>query len=78
VDLQWLLERSASVWSAKIDNKEEPHAETSTFSSVDPWMQCVAMFVSKDFAMTSCPLAMAHAWPIVFTRLNALYTLLDP
>ncbi|XP_053400043.1 protein furry-like isoform X2 [Mercenaria mercenaria] len=77
VDLQWLLERSATVWSSSHDDKEEPRSE-SNFSKVDPWMQCIAMFVSKDFAMTSCQLAIAHAWPIVYTRLNALYTLLDP
>ncbi|KAL4229825.1 hypothetical protein ACF0H5_010217 [Mactra antiquata] len=77
VDLQWLLERSANVWNSSHDNRTESHSE-SNFSKLDPWMQCIAMFVSKDFAMMSCPLAIAHAWPIVYTRLNALYTLLDP
>lgn len=73
IDLTWLLERSA-----KHETKDEPHVEGSTFTTVDPWMQCIAMFVSKNFAMTTCPLAIAHAWPIVAYRLNALYNLLDP
>ena len=79
IELQWVLDRSANVWHSSHDNlhAEEPHSE-STFSKVDPWMQCIASFVSKEFAMSSCPLAIAHAWPIVYTRLNAVYTLLDP
>ncbi|WAQ97896.1 FRYL-like protein [Mya arenaria] len=76
MDLQWLLERSSSVWSSH-DKKDEPRRE-SNFSKVDPWMQCVAMFVSKDLGMSICHLAVAHAWPIVYTRLNVLYNLLEP
>ena len=79
IELQWVLDRSANVWHSSHDNlhAEEPHSESS-FSKVDPWMQCIANFVSKEFAMSSCPLAVAHAWPIVYTRLIAVHTLLDP
>ncbi|XP_052278154.1 protein furry-like isoform X3 [Dreissena polymorpha] len=77
MDLQWLLDRSSSIWSGH-DKDHPPGPSESNFSKVDPYMQCIAMFVSKDLGQTLCPLAMAHAWPIVFTRLNALYTLLEP
>jgi len=41
-------------------------------------MQIVAAFVSRDLGQAHCSLAIAHAWPIVYTRLNVLYNILDP
>ena len=42
------------------------------------WIRCIAEFASKEHAQSKCPLAVAYAWPIVYTRLNALFPLVDP
>ncbi|KAL3879804.1 hypothetical protein ACJMK2_032086 [Sinanodonta woodiana] len=77
IDLHWVIERSTSSWSSHDKSHDEPHSE-STFIKVDPWMQFIAKCMSKDFVMSRCVYAVAHAWPIVMSRLTALYTLLDP
>lgn len=77
IDLTWIIDRAASVWNpTNVDPKMQERHWTA--GRVSPWMRCVAMFVSSDFGMTVCPLAVGAAWPIVFTRLSNVYTLLEP
>lgn len=61
------------------------HDENSTKSSsslnlngVDPWASCLFAFLEKDRVLTLCPNAVAHSWPIVFTRINSLFSVVDP
>ncbi|XP_078324716.1 protein furry-like isoform X6 [Crassostrea virginica] len=77
IDLTWIIDRAASVWNpTNVDHKmQERHWSAG---KVSPWMRVVAMFVSSDFGMTVCPRAMGAAWPVVFTRLSNVYTLLEP
>ncbi|XP_058793249.1 protein furry isoform X2 [Phymastichus coffea] len=79
VDLQWIADRSSCVWTAGI------HDENSTKSSsllnlngADPWSCCLFAFLEKDRVLTLCPNAVAHSWPIVFNRINSLFTVIDP
>ncbi|XP_061189012.1 protein furry-like [Saccostrea echinata] len=77
IDLTWIIDRAASVWNPTvIDPKMQERHWTA--GKVSPWMRCVAMFVSSDFGMTVCPHAVGASWPIVFTRLSNVYTLLEP
>ncbi|XP_016844243.1 protein furry isoform X3 [Nasonia vitripennis] len=79
VDLQWIADRSSCVWTAGF------HDENSTKSSsllnlngADPWSSCLFAFLEKDRVLTLCPNAVAHSWPIVFNRINSLFTVVDP
>lgn len=61
------------------------HDDTSTKSSsslnlngADPWGSCLFAFLEKDRVLTLCPSAVAHSWPIVFTRINSLFSVIDP
>lgn len=61
------------------------HDENSTKSSsslnlngADPWASCLFAFLEKDRVLTLCPNAVAHSWPIVFTRINSLFSVVDP
>lgn len=79
VDLQWIADRSSCVWTAGF------HDENSTKSSsllnlngVDPWSLCLFAFLERDRVLTLCPNATAHSWPIVFTRINSLFSVVDP
>lgn len=49
-----------------------------SFNVVDPWSVCLFGFLEKDKILNYCPLMTLHSWPIVFTRLNALYSVVDP
>ena len=78
IDLAWVIDRSASIWNpTSHDRKQEGHA-TGMFAKVDPWNHCMATFVCNEYGMTMCPHAIGAAWPIVYTRLNSLYPLVDP
>ncbi|XP_063986587.1 protein furry isoform X3 [Diachasmimorpha longicaudata] len=79
VDLQWIAERSSCVWTAGF------HDENSTKSSsllnlngADPWSTCLFAFLERDRVLTLCPNATAHSWPIVSTRINSLFSVVDP
>lgn len=47
-------------------------------SGVDPWSACLFGFLEEGRVVTQCPAAMKYAWPVVFARLNALFTVVDP
>lgn len=76
VDLQWISERNSSVWTSGY--VEDGSLKSYNFSVVDAWSVCYFGFLEKDRLLTLCPLMTMHSWPIVFTRLNALYSVVDP
>ncbi|XP_072390599.1 protein furry isoform X1 [Diabrotica undecimpunctata] len=79
VDLQWLADRSSSVWTAGLfEDGSIKNAANYTFSIVDPWSVCYFGFLERDRLLSLCTLMTMHSWPIVFTRLNALYSVVDP
>ncbi|XP_021378295.1 protein furry-like isoform X2 [Mizuhopecten yessoensis] len=78
IDLAWVIDRAASVWNPVTKENNIEERSESVFSKVDPWMRCIAMFVSSEYGMIICPHAVAASWPIVYTRLVSMHTLLDP
>ncbi|CAH2001764.1 unnamed protein product [Acanthoscelides obtectus] len=79
IDLQWLADRNSSVWTAGLfEDGSVKNAASYNFSVVDPWSVCLFGFLERDRILSSCSLMTMHSWPIVFTRLNALYSVVDP
>ncbi|KAG5899998.1 hypothetical protein JTB14_009085 [Gonioctena quinquepunctata] len=79
IDLQWLADRNSSVWTAGLfEDGSVKNAANYNFHVVDPWSVCYFGFLERDIILSMCPLMTMHSWPIVFTRLNALYSVVDP
>lgn len=79
IDLQWLADRNACVWTAGCN--EESNLKTQSafnINSTDPWSICLFGFLERDRILTHCPTAVNHSWPIIFTRVNALFPVIDP
>lgn len=79
VDLQWLADRNSSVWTAGLfEDGSVKNSSTYNFTVTDPWSVCYFGFLERDRILSLCPIMTVHSWPIVFTRLNALYSVVDP
>ncbi|XP_012945432.1 protein furry homolog isoform X2 [Aplysia californica] len=79
MDLAWVTDRAVTLWlPAGGGSMQDGHQINYSFHRVDMWIRCIAEFASTEHAQTLCPRAVAHAWPIVYTRLNALFPLVDP
>lgn len=79
IDLQWLVDRTTSAWNAGLaEDGSVKSGSTYSFNIVDPWSSCLFGFLERDRILALCPNVTAHSWPIVFTRLNALYSVVDP
>ncbi|GFR96359.1 furry [Elysia marginata] len=79
IDLTWVLDRAVTLWlPAGGGSMQDGNQINYSFHRVDMWIRCIAEFTSREHAQLLCPLAVAHAWPIVFTRLNNLFPLVDP
>lgn len=79
IDLQWIVDRNSSIWTAGLfEDGSVKNSATYNFSVVDPWSVCYFGFLERDRILSACPVATMHSWPIVFTRLNALYSVVDP
>ncbi|KAK6173602.1 hypothetical protein SNE40_017022 [Patella caerulea] len=78
IDLSWVVDKAATTWATADGSSQDGNQVNYSFHRIDLWIRFVAAIVSKDFALTSCPLAIGHAWPIVYTRLTALFPLVDP
>ncbi|CAG9770963.1 unnamed protein product [Ceutorhynchus assimilis] len=79
IDFQWLADRNSSTWTMGLveeGSNKNPHAYN--FNVIDPWSICLFGFLEKDKILSLCPSMTMHSWPIVFTRLNALYSVVDP
>lgn len=78
-DLQWLADRSSSVWTAGLhEDGYMKNAASFTLSTTDPWSFCLFSFLEKDRILSQCPTVVTHSWPIVFTRVNTLFPVVDP
>lgn len=79
IDLQWLVDRTTSAWNAGLaEDGTIKSGSTYTFNIIDPWSICLFGFLEKNKILSLCPSVTAHSWPLVFTRLNALYSVVDP
>ncbi|EFN81826.1 Protein furry-like protein-like [Harpegnathos saltator] len=79
VDLQWIADRSSCVWTAGFHDENSTKSSSSlNLNGADPWASCLFAFLEKDRVLTLCPNAVAHSWPIVFSRINSLFSVVDP
>jgi len=60
------------------DENSTKTSSTLNLAGADPWSMCVLGFLEKGHVLTHCPSAVSHSWPIVLSRLTALYTVIDP
>lgn len=79
VDLQWLVDRNSCIWTAGLHEDGSLKAGSSfSLNTADPWSICLFSFLEKDRILSLCPTVVGHSWPIVFTRLNTLFPVVDP
>uniref|UniRef100_A0A1S4MY51 Uncharacterized protein n=1 Tax=Pediculus humanus subsp. corporis TaxID=121224 RepID=A0A1S4MY51_PEDHC len=79
IDLQWIADRSSSIWTAGFqDESSSKSSSTFNLNGADPWSFCLFEFMDKNRVLKYCSSAIMHSWPIVYTRLNALYPVIDP
>ncbi|XP_048243647.1 protein furry-like isoform X3 [Haliotis rufescens] len=79
LDLAWVVERAASCWvPANGGSTQDGNQINYSFHRIDVWIRFIAGITSKDYALTNCPHALAHAWPFVYNKLNSLFPLVDP
>lgn len=80
-DLQWLADRSSSMWTAGLHEDgymKNANASSFTLNATDPWSFCLFSFLEKDRILSQCPTVVSHSWPIIFTRVNTLFPVVDP
>ncbi|KAE8748600.1 furry [Frankliniella occidentalis] len=79
IDLQWIADRSSSVWTAGFQDENSTKSSSQlNLAGFDPWTTCLFGFLEKDRVLSCCPTAVIHSWPIVFSRINSLFTVIDP
>uniref|UniRef100_A0A1B6DZ54 Protein furry n=1 Tax=Clastoptera arizonana TaxID=38151 RepID=A0A1B6DZ54_9HEMI len=81
IDLQWIVDRNSSIWTGGFQDENSGKSGTSlnTMSgTTDPWALCLFGFLERGCVLTHCPAAVAHSWPIVYSRLHSLFTVIDP
>lgn len=79
IDLQWLSERTACVWTAGFYEDENVKSSPSfNLATVDAWSTCLFGFLERERVLTLCPSVISHSWSIVFTRVNTLFPVIDP
>lgn len=74
-----LADRSSSTWTmGQVEESPNKNQGAYSFNVVDPWSVCLFGFLEKDKILSLCPMVILHSWPIVYTRLNSLYLVVDP
>lgn len=79
IDLQWLADRNACIWTAGLhEDGNTKNGMSFSLGTVDPWSSCLFGFLEKGRVISQCPTAVIHSWPIVYSRVNTLYPVIDP
>ena len=78
IDLQWLAERTSSFWGVSYHDNSDAVPKTMDYSLFDAWICCMSTFLSGAHVYASCPTAMVYLWPMVYSRLQSVYTHVDP
>ncbi|KAF5278115.1 hypothetical protein FQR65_LT03631 [Abscondita terminalis] len=79
IDLQWLADRSACIWTAGLhEDGNLKNGSSFNLNSFDPWSACLFGFLERDRVLSLCPTVINHSWPVVFTRVNTLFPVIDP
>ncbi|XP_045464267.1 protein furry isoform X2 [Harmonia axyridis] len=78
IDLQWLSERNSNVWTAGLcEDGTIKSGNSYSFTVVDPWCSVLFDFFDTGRLIDQCPTLISNIWPIVFSRLNTLYSVVD-
>ncbi|XP_077984034.1 protein furry homolog-like [Glandiceps talaboti] len=83
IDLQWVIERSLTVWSGNDygntlnDSYGKPVNSINSAVNFDVWSSCLAGFLNNGHLPHYSPAAVSHAWPSVFVRLTQLQSHID-
>lgn len=64
--------------SQEESNSKSSAANSRSCTSLDVWTVCIFGFLQKDILITQCPAAVTQAWPIVYSRLHTLFSVIDP
>lgn len=79
IDLQWIADRNACVWTAGLlDDAGVKTTPNYNLNVADPWNICFFGFLERGRVLTYCPTAIMHSWPVVYTRVNTLFSVIDP
>lgn len=85
IDLQWITDRTSSVWLGTNDYESSKSSTLNLATGgqnyqaqFDPWSLCLFGFMEKNQVLQECPTAVAQAWPILYSRVTTLYTVIDP
>ncbi|XP_063231705.1 protein furry [Bacillus rossius redtenbacheri] len=78
VDLQWIVDRNPCIWTGIQDENSSKSSSSLNLNGADPWSTCLFGFLERGRVLTLCPSAVVHSWPIVYTRVNALFAVVDP
>ena len=60
------------------DESSTKSSSQQNLAGSDPWSTCLFGFLEKNRVLSCCPTAVIHSWPIVFARINSLFTVIDP
>ncbi|XP_050332933.1 protein furry isoform X2 [Bactrocera neohumeralis] len=91
IDLQWIAERTSGVWMAGLTDVSLDTSKSSTSTlnlsqgstthqqqQFDPWSMVLFGFLERNRILQQCPSAVAQAWPICYSRVTTLYSVIDP
>ncbi|KAL1131075.1 hypothetical protein AAG570_012312 [Ranatra chinensis] len=83
VDIQWIADRNSPVWTSGIQDENSKSGSGSGSGSVvpscnDAWACVLFGLLQPTRVLLNCPAAITHAWPIVYTRIHMLYSVIDP
>ncbi|XP_067645046.1 protein furry isoform X3 [Eurosta solidaginis] len=91
IDLQWISERTSGVWMAGLTDVSLDTSKSSTSTlnlsqgstthqqqQFDPWSVVLFGFLERNRILQQCPSAAAQAWPICYSRVTTLYSVIDP
>ncbi|XP_014285726.3 protein furry isoform X3 [Halyomorpha halys] len=83
VDLQWIVDRTSTVWTGGIQDESSKSASISSnvqalSGTADPWACVLFGLLERDRVLTKCTAAVTHSWPIAYNRLHMLYAVIDP
>lgn len=89
IDLQWVVERAQTAWNAGFADSNAPlmHVQDGAASArpfvsppnnCDVWSDFIGGLASRKGFLGRCPAAiLAHIWPMVYSRLQAVLALID-
>ncbi|XP_026316911.1 protein furry isoform X2 [Hyposmocoma kahamanoa] len=80
-DLVWMAERTHAVWTTGIQHDEASTKNSwsgSASNGADPWEVLLYGLLERSRVPAKCPATVLQAWPILHTRIHALYTIIEP